>query len=455
MGVEIPNSVSLDIPLPVNHDIEKAVLGSILLSGDASIAVGVLDASSFTTEATRSVWRAIEDLYLSGKAVDRLTVFTRSKELNLKAVTLGYLNDLDENLPQILNIGTYIQKLKDIGVRRKAIVGMGGIAKQLAEGSGESSELLASASRFIATMESAVAPASPVVSARKVIEDAGGLDAYLAPEERVKTIPTPWTAINERFLGFSPGKLYLVAARPSVGKTAFALQCAWESAKHGDHPLFVSLEMGTNEIMDRIISCQANVTMGRMHFRKFSNDDMRGINSTASSDPMQRIRIVDASTVTVPMLRQWILECDPKPEVVFVDYLQLMTPTGGNTRNEEVSIISRGLKVLAKELHIAIVALSQLKRLEAGGTPGLQDLRDSGSLEQDADFVGFLHSPKIDQEGPVREVMFLICKQRSGALGRVMLSFDGAYQRFLSDGDTIPGPPPPPETPSFLDEDFS
>lgn len=448
------NIVTFDVPLPSNVEIESAVLGSFLLSGDVGPGVGILNAYCFSREPHRELWALLEDMYGAGEHVDRLSVYTRAQEKGFKNLTLGYLIGLDEDLPQIYNLGEYIQILKDIGIRREAILGMQAMAMKLADRTQASVELLSSASQFIGNLESSLSEKSVILSGREIIEAKGGLEAYFSPEAKVPTVSTPWSAINEKFLGFAPGKLYLIAARPSVGKTAFALQCAWHAAANGDSPLFVSIEMGNDDLIDRTFSCQANVTMGRLHFRKFNNEDLRSIAATASSAPMDQVRFIDVSTVTVPMLRQWILQCNLKPRIVFVDYLQLMTPTGGRTRNDEVSIISRGLKVLARELDVAIVALSQLKRLEGGGVPGLQDLRDSGSLEQDADFVGFLHAPNIVQEVGPRETVFIISKQRNGSLGRIALSFDGIYQRFIGDGDPLPTPPQPLTQSSFLEDDL-
>jgi len=380
----------------------------------------------------RQIWSIICEFYAAGSPIDRITVYRRAKDLGYENVTLGYLVDLDNELPQIFHLDTYVERLKDIGIRRQLIHFLDAAQLRVADMANDSKSLLAEMAQLTSSLRDGLETKNPIRNVTRVVEEAGGLDYYFSPEYSKNVIPSPWSSLQDRFIGFQPGKLYLIAARPSVGKTAMALQLAYHAAELGDHPFFASLEMDEDELINRTLSCQAGIPFGKLIKRNLSREDRVAISRVVGGEVLPRIRFDTSALVTIPSLRTKLLSLDPQPQIVITDYLQLMKGSG-RTRNEEVASISRGLKLLAKETGVAFVALSQMSRPEKGmrpKDPELEDLRDSGSLEQDADFVGFLNSKSSDDDAPVRDVWMHIKKQRNGPKGRVLFSFNGAQQRF-------------------------
>lgn len=224
--------------------------------------------------------------------------------------------------------------------------------------------------------------------------------------------------------GLGPGDLVLVAARPSVGKTALGLRLALEAAKAKRKAVFVSLEMGRNPITARMLALIGRISLYRTLHGRLSEGERERLLEAGRVLAGYPFKVLDTAASSIPEIRA---ECTKlKPDVLIVDYLQLVTPGEADTRNEEVSQISRALKRLAMEMHKPVVALSQLRRLETTRQPRLDDLRDSGSLEQDADVVVMLHA---DPARP-KERVAIVAKHRNGPTGSVTLFWDGDQTRF-------------------------
>jgi replicative DNA helicase len=272
----------------------------------------------------------------------------------------------------------------------------------------------------------------------EIIADQGGLQQFLSPET-TPGIAIPFPAIHETLSGLRASKFILLAARPAVGKSAFAVQVAETAAAAGKRVLVVSLEMSARDLLYRSITGRGNVSAYKFRTGRLSETERFQLHTETSAlvDLNDRLRIADKSQATVQrisaMLRS-LAARGSKSDLLVVDYLQLLTTMGRvENRTQQVSEISRGLKQIAQQFEIPVLALSQLSRkgTQDGREPQLEDLRDSGQLEQDADQVLFLWLKKEPQQGEsLREVSWKVAKNRDGILNRGTLNFYAKYCRF-------------------------
>ncbi|WP_416394203.1 MULTISPECIES: replicative DNA helicase [unclassified Curtobacterium] len=252
--------------------------------------------------------------------------------------------------------------------------------------------------------------------------------------EAQQFVPTPWPKLNRMIGGLRPGALYVFGARPGVGKTVVAQNLAQALAGHGGVS-FNSLEMGRYELHQRFIAANSNLTLYRMKNGLLDDRDVQTIRSNLLQ-VSPRVAIDDRSSVTLAEIRQHArqVQHDAGLSGIVVDYLQLMEGPAGSPRHEVVATFSRGLKILARDLHVPVIALSQLNRNSEStlsGQPKLSDLRESGAIEQDADLVVLLHREKDPQTQKLDDISitFDVAKNRHGETGIVRLDWDGAHSR--------------------------
>lgn len=420
---------------------EQSLIGAALLDAPATLALvegTSLQAEDFQYARHGELWRHITAMVSRLQPVDVITLFEALRDAG-RAEALGglaYLNDLAQSVPSVRNAGRYAELVRERATRRR-IVEATLEAQELA---GNASIPLPELSECIGALFSRLAQASTQGSTRKadelVAERLGYLDDLACgkvPPGRTTGLPRLDVALGG---GLKPGKLIILAARPSVGKTSLAGQVALAvaGAGAGGPVLMLSQEMQAGELTDRCLSNLGRVGMGALTSGQFREEDF--IRLTEGADRLARLPLFidDTPALRLADVRQkarLIRQREGALALLVVDYLQLMTGSNPkDNRNAQVEEISRGLKALAKELDCPVLALSQLNRRAVDrGEPDLSDLRDSGAVEQDADTVMLLH-PLEELEGGRWLVVGILAKNRQGRRGRLALEFTGSVQRW-------------------------
>jgi replicative DNA helicase len=442
----MPASETTEKSLPTNVDAERFVLGSILLDDSLYIqAAGALEADDFSLEKHRRIFRRMGELQERNERIDRITLANELMKYNeLEACDgLSYLVSLDDGLPQIPNVDSYVRIVKDKAVLRRIIFASQHMMNRALAGEEDPDEILAGAEETLLKLGEVRAKAGLQPTSQIVENYEGGISAFLDPSKRLKGISTGFTKLDEYTGGLHGGELFILAARPSMGKTALALNIAQHVAlKLKQTVAIFSLEMSQESLLTRMLCAAARVDSQKFRAGYLSQDDRRKLNHALHELVEAPLYIDDTAGVHImdlhAKLRRLQAERDGKLGLVIIDYLQLMTGRGRfENRNQEVSALSRGLKLLAKELNVPMMVLSQLSRApetrQDDHRPQLSDLRDSGSIEQDADVVAFIFREEVYQRE--REDLrglaeLIVAKQRNGPVGTVNLVFLHAQTKF-------------------------
>lgn len=440
--------------LPHNLDAERAVIGAILVRNNAyDEAANLVKAKDFFRDAHRRIYEAIA--YLRDERQAAIDHVTLSEELtrrgDLDAVGgKAYVVTLSDGVPRAINVSHYCTIVRDKAVLRELIYAANTILTDAYCAEEQPTTILERADRLI--LDASNAHTSGRLAS--VATSMAGLFADF--ERRVNTrgtlsgIPTGFASVDELTFGWQPGDLIVIAARPSVGKTTFVMNSAVAAARAGKHVAFFSLEMRRRQLEYRLLSSLAKVPCTRVMNGYVSSAEYPLIAHAFEELNTLPISIDDRAHQTVQDIRSACrrLKSEGKLDLVVVDYVQLMQGTidrKGATRNEELTDISRRLKILTDEVGAPILLLSQLKRL-AGRTPALDDLRESGALEQDSDIVGFLHRTNHRQGGATD---FTLAKQRNGPTGSVRLAFDRDTLTFSDAGLAPESEPTEAEQPAM------
>lgn len=451
--------------LPANLDAERYVLGSILVDPEAWVTVtSLLHQDDFSLLANQRIFTAMEALWDAGVRIDRVTIAEElTKRGQLESVGgLAYLVSLDDGLPQIFNIEGYIKIVRGKSLLRRIILQSQATIDLCILGQEDPDDILAEAENgFIrisgsATRDTLVTPLDIVNSYPRQ------LDGLLDPASRVKGTSTGFLDFDRMTGGLRGGELVILAARPAMGKTALALNIGQYIATHRENPQTValfSLEMSKEALLSRMICSAARVDQSRFRASHLELSERRAL-SAAANDLMEApLYIDDSSNVSLMEIHAKLrrLKAERGLGLVIIDYLQLMSSRGRHeNRVQEVSALSRGLKLLSKDLDTPFLVLSQLSRApetrKEGPRPMLSDLRESGSIEQDADLVCFVFREgyyKPDNAELRREAELIIGKQRNGPVGKVKLVFHPEFTLFTnrtddfdSDGAAGSGPEP-------------
>src|SRR5882672_364674 len=426
-----PSAVVLEKGLPANLDAERFVLGSILMDDSYYIqAAGALEADDFSLEKHRRIFARMAEIHQRGERIDRVTLANELMGRNqLEAVDgLSYLVSLDDGLPQTFNIESYIRIVKDKAILRKIIFASQNLMNRCISSDEEPSQILAGAEETLLKLgESQVK--SGLMSPAQIIEDyQGGLNSFLDPSKRIKGISTGFSKLDEMTGGLHAGELIILAARPSMGKTALALNIAQHVAAKLDKAVAVfSLEMSKESLLTRMLCASARVDSQKFRSGYLNSEERQRLQVAASQLVRAPLFIDDTAGANLMDMHAKLrrLQAERREEIglVVVDYLQLMSGRGRfENRNQEISTISRGFKMLSKELNVPLLVLSQLSRApetrQGDHRPQLSDLRESGSIEQDADLVAF-----IDREDLRGMAELIVAKQRNGPIGKVDLVF--------------------------------
>jgi replicative DNA helicase len=428
--------------IPGNPEAERAILGAILLENPAyNAAAEIISADDFLLEKNRIIFSHIQKLIDDKGAVD-LHILKNSLADSKDLEKIGgavYLASLVDGIPKAMNVTHYSRIIKDKSVLRNLISASNRIIEKCYSQSDETEAILDEAERNIFEVaEDRIKEgfthikqfADPVLKM---------IDELSLRKGGVTGLATGFPDLDNMTAGLQPSDMIIIAARPSVGKTALALNMAAHIAVHNRKKVgFFSMEMSKEQVLLRMLCSEAGVDAQRMRRGFLNQEEWLRIGDTMSILSDSDIYIDDSSSLSVVEMRAKArkLKLEAGLDVIFVDYLQLMySSVKYDSRQQEISAISRGLKGLAKELHIPVVALSQLSRApeaRAGHRPQLADLRESGAIEQDADLVCFIFREEMyrqtDENEGIAEV--IIAKQRNGPTGTVLLTFLKEYTRF-------------------------
>lgn len=429
--------------LPVDIETERLVIGALLIDPEAvPLTIHQLEAEDFATEAHRRLWLAIGDLYELGEPVDRATVGNRLRDKgHLESVGgYTYLVTLDDGLPQVYALDAYVRRVKQISIRRRVAVALAQTAEALCA-PGASEESVEHAERLVRDINAeSQATKRQLRGLGDHVAAAGGIAEFLRPS-KIYTVPLPWPAMRSTIPGFGPGRLYIVAARPGVGKSIALGEIALHAAVGGQGAAVFSLEMSADETWRRLIARETGIPLTALNNGYLTAEQSVTANRCSGMLAELPLWIDDQANLTVAAIVGGVrraLAAGCVIGVVCVDYLQLVSATRKRTnRAEDVSEISRGLKLAAKELKLPVVAACQMNRdaEKENREPQLRDLRESGSIEQDADVVMFIHrDPQRAREAIQMQLPipteFLIRKQRNGPTGRATLNFHPNIVRF-------------------------
>ncbi|MCM8796758.1 MAG: replicative DNA helicase [Candidatus Omnitrophica bacterium] len=435
--------IALDKIPPQNLEAEKAVLGSMLLDEEAiSVACESLNADSFYNESHRKIFQTILDLYNANKAVDLITLTDELKKNGLldEIGGVSYLTALVNSVPTSANISHYVSIVKEKSILRTLITNATKIVSFCYESEGNIDEVVDMAERSIFEVSDKRTQGSYLLLKDVIKDSIEVIDKLYQKKTHVTGIPSGYIDFDIKTAGLQPSDLIIVAGRPSMGKSAFALGIAEYAGVVEKIPTVIfSLEMSKEQLVQRMLCAHAKVDAHKVRTGFLSTSDWPRLTAAAGKLSEAPIFIDDTPAISVMELRAKArrLKSHHNIQLIILDYLQLMRGSGTNieSRQQEISEISRSLKALARELNVPLIAISQLSRAVEARTdhrPQLSDLRESGAIEQDADVVVLLlreeyYNPTPDNQG-IAEV--IIAKQRNGPVGSMKLTFIKEYTRF-------------------------
>jgi replicative DNA helicase len=448
---------SLAHSLPANVEAERSILGAILLDNFSyNQAAEHLKPEDFSLDSHRRIYSRMVDLAESSRPIDMITLveeLDRRKELEAIG-DVGYISSLVDGVPDRPSIEHYIKIVRDKALMRGLIHAANAAIARAAEQSDPAEEVLNDAEAAIFQLSEKRIGRGFMGVQEIVKESFGSVDALLQRGQRITGLATHYPDLDDMTSGLQRSDLIIIAARPSMGKTAFAMNIA-ENASIEDQKVvgMFSLEMSREALLLRLLCSKARVDSHKMRTGSLWRDDMDKVVQAMEQLAHAPIFIDDTPGISLSEMRakaRRLQQSQGKLDLLIVDYLQLMS--GGSRRYEnrtqEVSAISRGLKGLAKELKVPVVALSQLSRApeSRGGDhrPQLADLRESGSIEQDADVVAFIFREEVykpDEPELEGHAELIIAKQRNGPTGKVKLAFVKRSTRFESIAPDGMGPP--------------
>ncbi|WP_307160628.1 replicative DNA helicase [Streptomyces rishiriensis] len=434
---------ALDRVPPHDLDAEQCVLGGMLLSKDAIGEVSdTLTARDFYRPAHETIYAAIMDTYAAGEPADPITIaaeLTRRGEIT-KIGGASYLHTLVQTVPTAANAEHYAEIVHERAVLRRLTEAGTRIAQLGYAGEGELDDIVNTAQAEMYAVTEARAVSEPGSSIAAIMERAVDQIGTLNDGE-ITGVPTGFTDLDSLTKGWQPGQLIVLAGRPAMGKSTVALDFIRAAAiKHSLSVALFSLEMSEDEIGMRVLSAEARVGLHHLRGGTVTEDDWARIGRRLPAIGEARLHVDDSPGLTLADIRTRSRRVAARDglDMIVVDYLQLITPLSrrGASRQEEVATISRGLKLLAKQMRVPVIALSQLNRgseQRQDKRPQVSDLRESGAIENDADMVVLLHREDAYEEGSPRagEADIIIGKHRNGPTATITVAFQGHYSRFV------------------------
>ncbi|MBQ4468428.1 MAG: replicative DNA helicase [Firmicutes bacterium] len=428
---------------PHNEEAEKSVLGAVMLNREVLFDVlEEVDADDFYNAAHKEIFNAIWELYKQNKAVDVLTVSEELKKRGVLQMVGGraYVAQLTLDVPSTINAVEYAKIVREKATIRKMVLASEDITDKGYQASMDAKDILdyAEKSIFSIAQRNQKSDYSDVQSV--LLTNIQEIDEAAKNQGKVLGTPTGFKDLDDVLNGLQKSNLVIIAARPAMGKTAFALNIAQQSAVSGGSSVLIfSLEMSKEQLGQRLLSSQSRVEMTKLQRGTLDKKDWERVNLALDEMQNAKIHIDDTPGISMVEIRNKCrrLKADKGLDLILIDYLQLMSsPERSDNRVGEISAISRNLKLLAREMDCPVVALSQLSRApeqRPDHHPNLADLRESGSIEQDADVVMFLYRDdyynKENSEKPgVCEIN--IAKNRSGPTKTIELTWVSRYTKF-------------------------
>lgn len=429
--------------MPNSLEAEQSVIGSMIMDRDAIVtAMEALMKDDFYHKQYGILFEAMVELYNSGAPVDLVTLQNKLKEKEVpnEIASLEFVRELVTSVPTSANIKYYVNIVKDNAIKRELIHVMDDIENDCYVGKESLETIMDKTEHDVFKILSSRQSGGDYVPIRQVVMNAlERIEKASQQQGSVTGIPTGFYDLDYKTAGLQPSDLILVAARPAMGKTAFVLNIAQHVAFHENMCTAIfSLEMSKEQLVNRLFSLESRVDAQALKTGNLSDSDWEKLVEGAGIIGDSSLIIDDTPGISISELRskcrKYKLEHDLK--LIIIDYLQLMTGTG-ESRQQEISNISRSLKGLARELNVPVIALSQLSRAveqRPDRRPMMSDLRESGAIEQDADIVMFIYRDDYyNKDSELKGISeIIIAKQRSGSIGTVQLAWLPQYTKFAN-----------------------
>ncbi len=448
LNIALENIVPADVKPPAAPEIEASVLGAMMIEQEAvPKAIELLTSDSFYLKEHKLIFEAMISLFDAGEPIDTVTLYEELKKREHVEEVGGavYLSKLSQNISSAANIEFHAKIILEKQILRGLISSSHQIAHAAYEGTEDAFDILDDAERKIFEITEAHLKRSFQGMDKAVRDAIEYLESIHSPNKQKFSVPTGFYELDELLGGFQKSDLIIIAARPSMGKTAFALTLARNAAIDHKIPVGIfSLEMSTMQLIIRLLCAEGRLNAHLVRTGKLPPEEGSRLSKNAHKLIEAPIYVDDTPAQTIFEIRAKSrrLKAEKNIGMIIIDYLQLMQgPPNSESREREISHISRSLKALAKELNIPVIALAQLNRAvetRNDKRPQLSDLRESGSIEQDADVVIFLNRPEIygiktfaDDQTPTEGIAeIIIGKQRNGPIGEKRLVFMKEYARF-------------------------
>lgn len=428
--------------MPHSDEAEMSVIGSMLMSKDAvPQAAEIVSADDFYNKQYGAMFSCMQELYNEGVAIDEITLQDKLKAMDLSPTVTSteYILNIMSSTPTSVTVKNYAKIVKDKSLLRKIITVNQDIENECYAGKESVENILEKSEKEVFNLVKNKGAGDTTPISQIVLNAVMKIDQASRTQGSVTGVPTGFIDLDYRTAGLQPSDLILVAARPSMGKTAFVLNIAQHTAVRNDYATAIfSLEMSKEQLINRMLSLESGVEAQKLRTGNLKDDEWAVLTEASTVIGQSKLIIDDTSSITIAELkskcRKYKLDHDIK--LIIIDYLQLME-TGTKTESHQLAIaeISRSLKALARELNVPVVALSQLSRSvesREDKRPMLSDLRDSGAIEQDADVVMFIYREdyyKKDTENKnVSEI--ITAKQRNGPVGTDMLAWMPQLTKF-------------------------
>jgi replicative DNA helicase len=431
---------------PHNREAEKAVLGAVLIDQEAAeLALEYLRDEDFYVRAHAVIFSAVEFISNRGDVIDLITLSEELKKKNLLDASggLSYIASLTSDVPTTANVQYYARIVRNASIRRHLLKISNDLIAKAYDESEDTQEMLADAEKLIFDVSDSSAVTGKYRSSSQIVnETVNTIEALFHAGGSYTGVPSGFADLDDHTSGFQNSEFIVIGARPSVGKTAFALTMASYMAVRKKVPVgFFTLEMSGKSLMQRLFAAEAKIDSKKLRSGMLTNSDFGKITEAAGRLYEAPLFIEDTPNIKLLDLRSQArrMKKNEGIKVIFIDYIGLIeSESKGNVpRHEQVAEISRSLKSLARELDIPIICLSQVGRQSEGKEPTLADLRESGSIEQDADVVMFIHKHRdhdkdISQQDSraIIETDIILAKQRNGPVGTIKLGFVPRYTKF-------------------------
>lgn len=422
-------------PIPFSEDAEKSVLGSMMLSAEAvDLASEALNTEDFYIPKHRQIFAAMLDINARNGAVDVVTLLEELERRGTADSSGGieYLTELSIFTPSAANISNYIKIVEERSIMRRLMHAGTAITRDAMQGSKSVEAMLDDAERRIFNIamhnnEDTLTQIRPVV-----YESYQRINTLINLKGKLTGVPTGYTDLDSMTSGLQKSDLIIIAARPSQGKTALGLNIAAHAAiREGKTVAIFSLEMSKEQLVMRLFASEARVNMQNVNHGTPSSQELLKLAEANLTLANANMYIDDRSNISVAEIRSKCrrLKARNGLDMIVIDYLQLMkTPNGSDNRVQEVSELTRSLKILARELNVPIVLLSQLSRKAAERKPAMSDLRESGAIEQDADIIIMIYRDPSRTDDNSAEI--IVAKNRNGPVDSIFLTWIGEYTRF-------------------------